>query len=43
LSLSRVEAEAPDLLELLKARNLVTTAETARPWRFTAKKPKVTP
>jgi hypothetical protein len=43
LSLSRVEAEAPDLLELLKARNLVTTAETARPWRFTPKKPKVTP
>lgn len=43
LSLSRVESEAPDLLELLKARNLVTTAETARPWRFTPKKPKVAP
>lgn len=42
LSLSRVEAEAPDLLELLRERNLVTTAETARPWRFTPKKSKAT-
>jgi putative phage-type endonuclease len=40
LSLSKVESEAPDILEQLKARGLVTIAETARPWRFTPKKPK---
>jgi len=40
LSLSKVETEAPDLLEQLKSRGLVSMAETARPWRFTPKKPK---
>jgi len=40
LSLTKVEAEAPDLAELLRERGLITTGETARPWRFTARKEK---